>query len=309
LGSLVQRTERQCTTAELAQIEYAYVDSNGNVSAVTKDANGTFVDANGNALTGVTEDDPNMIMYIMDNKFNDSDLDVCTVTKDANGDYIREEYNLTNTDDEYLSTLSESQLAQLMEEEEEYLALCQQKYGTDDYLVRYIKNTSTGEYNPYFYKKSDLTGANYDSNGNSLSNINCYTIGSETKSEEVKSLKGCQIEKDSSGRYINVTIPIYNSDGTIDTSSSGTTYALTTSTATDQDAYEDAMNQYEYEKYEYDQSIQEINAKIEIIQAEDKNLELRLKQLDTEQKAISTEIDAVSQVIQKNTESSFKTFG
>ena len=65
----------------------------------------------------------------------------------------------------------------------------------------------------------------------------------------------------------------------------------------------------EYDKYEYDQSIQEINAKIEIIQAQDKNLELRLKQLDTEQDAIQTEMDAVQKVIEKNTESTFKTFG
>lgn len=69
------------------------------------------------------------------------------------------------------------------------------------------------------------------------------------------------------------------------------------------------MNQYEHEKYLYDQAVQDINAKIEITQSQDKNLELRLKQLDTEQEAISTEIDAVQKVIQKNTESTFKTFG
>ena len=85
--------------------------------------------------------------------------------------------------------------------------------------------------------------------------------------------------------------------------------ASSTSTITDQAAYEDAMNQYEFDKAKYDQAIQEINSKIEIVQAEDKNLELRLKQLDTEQDAISTEMDAVQKVIEKNTESSFKTFG
>ena len=68
-------------------------------------------------------------------------------------------------------------------------------------------------------------------------------------------------------------------------------------------------HEYEYDKYQYDQSIQEINAKIEIVQAEDRNLELRLKQLDTEQAAIQTEMDAVQKVIEKNTESTFKTFG
>ena len=78
---------------------------------------------------------------------------------------------------------------------------------------------------------------------------------------------------------------------------------------TDNAAYDDAMNQYEYDKALYDQSIEEINAKIAIIQAEDKNLELRLKQLDTEHDAISNELDAVQKVIEKNVESSFKTFG
>ncbi len=216
--------------------------------------------------------------------------------------------NGADVTDDYLKTLSADQLTDLMKEEDEYINLLQNKYGQGEYMVRYIKNTTTGEYEPYFYKKSDLTGAIYDDNGNSQSNINCYKIGSEKKSDEVKALPGCQIEKDSSGRYINLTIPAYNSNGTPDPNGA-ITYALTTETATDQAAYEDAMNQYEFEKYEYDQAVQEINAKIEIVQSQDKNLELRLKQLDTEQKAISTEIDAVSQVIQKNTESSFKTFG
>lgn len=210
--------------------------------------------------------------------------------------------------DEYLESLSAPQIEQLKKEEDEYIKLLKSKYGDDDYLVRYVKNTTTGEYGPYFYKKSDLTGANYDGNGNSQSNINCYKIGSETKSEEVKASVGCQIEKDSSGRYINITIPQYDENGD-PIKGSGITYALTTSTATDQKAYEDAMNQYEYEKYEYDQAIDEINAKIQIVQAQDKNLELRLKQLDTEQDAISTEMDAVQKVIEKNTEGTFKTFG
>lgn len=213
-----------------------------------------------------------------------------------------------NSDDEYLKTLSADQVAQLQKEEDEYIELLNQKYGASDYLVRYVKDTTTGEYNPYFYKLTDLQNANYDDNGNSQSNINCYTIGSETKTEEVKASQGCKIEKDSSGRYINITIPQYEDDGT-PIADTGVTYSLTTSTTTDQGAYEDAMNQYEFEKYEYDQAIQDINSKIEIIQSQDKNLELRLKQLDTEQDAISTEMDAVQKVIEKNTESTFKTFG
>lgn len=220
-----------------------------------------------------------------------------------------EEYSNYKGSDAYLKTLSQEQLNQLMKEEQQYITLLQNKYGQGEYMVRYVQNTTTGEWSPYFYKKSDLENAIVDDNGNSQSNINCYKIGSETKTEEVKAVKGCEIEKDSSGRYINITIPSEYDENGNPVQQSKVTYALTTETATDQAAYEDAMNQYEYEKYEYDQAIQEINAKIEIVQAEDKDLELRLKQLDTEQRAISTEIEAVSQVIQKNTESSFKTFG
>lgn len=293
------------TQDEIDQLEYAYIDPDTKeVIDVNKNNNGTFTDDNGNEYNQA-----DLHMYLFDESAPEDYA--ITLVELQNVEYYKES-GFAVEDDPYLSTLSDDQIEKLMAEEEEYLALLQQKYGEGDYLVRYVLNTTSGEYNPYFYKLSDLMppGAIYDNEtGNSQSNINCYKIGSETKSEEVKALPGCEIEKDSSGRYINITIPAYNADGTIDATGNKITYALSTSTATDQAAYEDAMNQYEYEKYQYDQAIQEINSKIEIIQAEDKNLELRLKQLDTEQKAISTEIDAVAQVIQKNTESSFKTFG
>ena len=150
--------------------------------------------------------------------------------------------------DEYLKTLSEDQLDALLKEEQEHIRLLQTKYGDGDYMVRYVKNSTTEEWNPYFYKLSDLQTAIYDENGNSQSNINCYKIGSETKSEEVKAVPDCKIEKDSSGRYINLTMPQHDLEGN-KVEGTEITYALTTSTVTDQDKYEDAMNQYEYEKY------------------------------------------------------------
>ena len=68
------------------------------------------------------------------------------------------------------------------------------------------------------------------------------------------------------------------------------------------------MKVYEYQKMIYERAIQDINARTEIIQQQDRTLELRLKQLDTEQEALKTEMDAVKEVIQKNVESTFKTF-
>lgn len=207
--------------------------------------------------------------------------------------------------DEYLSTLSSKQIENLIKEEQEYVNMLTDKYGESEkgWLVRYVKNTSSGDWVPYFVNSDILESNNtvYDDNtGSSQSAINTYKLGSAKETEEIKGVKA-RLESDTTGRIISITLHPEEVDQV--------TYAVETTTITDQQKYDDAMNQYEYDKHQYDQSIQEVNAKIEIIQAQDKNLELRLKQLDTEQEAIQTEMEAVQKVIEKNTESTFKTFG
>ena len=64
-----------------------------------------------------------------------------------------------------------------------------------------------------------------------------------------------------------------------------------------------------YDQANYEKLTNDINAQTEALQQEDRTLELQLKQLDTEHNAIQTEIDAVQKVVQKNVETSFKTFG
>lgn len=216
------------------------------------------------------------------------------------------------TKDPYLGTLNDEQRTALMEEEKQYIEKLNTKYnnGQDaDWYVRYQKNNSTGIWSPVFYKKTTVdeydktnnpTGSIYSDKGSSQSSIPAYTVGASQQTEEIKGVEA-RMEQDTTGRYISITL--------FPDSEDAVTYTLNANTLTDQDKYDDAMNQYEYNKHLYDQSVQEINAKIEIIQEEDKNLELRLKQLDTEQNAIQTEMDAVSKVIEKNTESTFKTFG
>ena len=105
------------------------------------------------------------------------------------------------------------------------------------------------------------------------------------------------IEYDSSGRATSLQLE-----------GSSVIYDLTTSSVTDDAAYNDAMNKYNYEKQVYEKNVQDINAKTEQIQTEDRTLELRLKALDTEQNALQTEMDAVHKIISKNIESTFKTF-
>ena len=116
----------------------------------------------------------------------------------------------------------------------------------------------------------------------------------QTQSDTVKAL----LETDGNGRFTSVRFE----DDSV-------TYSLNVETITDDAAYKDAMNQYNYENAQYDKMVQDINAKTSLIQQEDQQLELRLKQLDTEQNALSTEIDAVSKVVKDNIEKSFKTFG
>ena len=124
------------------------------------------------------------------------------------------------------------------------------------------------------------------------------TYGTQDMEVEVKETKRALIEKDKSGRFTSIKL---EDDSNV--------YDLKAVTETDEVAYEDAVNESNYQKALYDKKVQEINAKTSIIQIQDQALELRLKQLDTEQSALNTEIDAVAKVVKDNIEKSFKTFG
>lgn len=202
----------------------------------------------------------------------------------------------------YEASLTDDQLEALYKNEAYLLKMVQEKTGDDGaFFIRYVKNTTTGSYEPYLYAYSELKQTQ-KYNNKQLGSIPCYSLGSATQTKEVLHQEAT-IEKDASGRYVAITINLGTEADPI-----VRTYNLTTNTTTDEDAYNDAMNQYRYKQHEYDHKVQEINSKLEIIQQQDKQLELKLKQLDTEENAISTEMDAVKKVISKNVESSFKTF-
>ena len=119
-------------------------------------------------------------------------------------------------------------------------------------------------------------------------------LNSKTKIEETNR---ALLETDENGRFKSVK---FDDDSII--------YTLNTETVTNEAAYQDAMNEYNYKVQQYEKAIADINARTSIIQEQDRTLELRLKQLDTEQKALSTEMDAVKKVISDNVEKTFKTF-
>lgn len=112
------------------------------------------------------------------------------------------------------------------------------------------------------------------------------------------------LTQESSGRLSTIQVVECEDD----TDLVGNTYSITTGTSDDQQAYEDAMNEYYYQKALYENEVEKINLETEKIQAEDRSLELKLNQLDTEQNAIATEMDSISKVIEDTIESVFKTF-
>lgn len=125
--------------------------------------------------------------------------------------------------------------------------------------------------------------------------LHLYYGATQITNKEVS--KYAVIDYDSSGRAKSIQLE-----------GSTIVYDMNTNTQTDDNAYNDAMNKYYYDKQVYEKRVQDINAKTEQIQTEDRTLEIRLKQLDTEQNALQTEMEAVHKVIQKNIESTFKTF-
>lgn len=114
---------------------------------------------------------------------------------------------------------------------------------------------------------------------------------------------------DHTGKFINTSLNT-NDSGRITsfTDANQVDHPMSVTSNNDEKAYNDAMNEYSYQKGQYEQQMNDINAKISVIQSEDKKLELKLRDLDTQQQAISTEIDSVKKVIDKNIESSFKIF-
>lgn len=157
-----------------------------------------------------------------------------------------------------------------------------------------------------FYSFKSSAGTTYVTAENALAsqtaatasedaNVGTYFINEAAKVTKTGEIQKASITWSDSGRISSIA------------DKDGNEYKLSTTTVTDDAAYEDAMNQYTYDKEIYEQEINNINAKLDIVQQQDKTLELQLTQLDTEQKAVQTEEEAVTKVLEKNAEA-FKTF-
>lgn len=156
--------------------------------------------------------------------------------------------------------------------------------GTTYYTTRKDLDTSLG---------TSIVDNNIDVQQEKLRYYNGVYV--DTKVEDTKK---ALLETDGNGRFKSIKLEDDNVQ-----------YTLNVESKTDEDAYNDAMNRYYYEKEVYEKNVSDINAKTEIIQAQDRTLELRLEQLNTEQSALQNEMEAVKKVVDKHVELGFKTFG
>ncbi|MBR1907320.1 hypothetical protein IJ818_00090 [bacterium] len=162
---------------------------------------------------------------------------------------------------------------------------------TDIYYVN-VGTDSAPKYQYYNSKDFPTTVGNTE--------VVTYYTASDIETYKQDRYTPCTINRDVQNRVQSFT---YTPTG-----GTSTTFAVTTNTITDEDAYNDAMNEYTYKSYLYEQAMANINAKTSVIQIQDRELELKLKQLDTEHNAIQTETDSVQSVCKKNVEDSFKVF-
>ena len=316
--------DKELTEDETKNLEYFYIDPEyDEIAPLTKNADNTYsyTAANGEVIT-INENDEHFTMALVDPNNENVNEGISIVKRNKDGKLVKTvtttgyEYSIGNDklrlagvepSDEYIETdnylkgLTPEQIDDLKEQEAYYLTLLNEKNGTENenYYVRYIKDVATGAYVPYFYKASEL-GNEKEYNNDLAPSVDCYTIGSATKTKEILNQRG-SIETDSTGRYIGITLYDENGENPIE-------HTLTVNTTYDQAAYDDALNKYNYEQFQYDQKVQSINSKIEIIQQQDKSLELELKHLETEHSAVDAEIESVKKVISKNVDGSFKTF-
>ena len=292
ITSMIARSDGNYSISYMKQWQDDYAVVPAASSLVAEDTNGNFI-------IGAT-------------KLRKIEADYAT--GDPTDDYVAA-FMANNADDEYIKTLDADAVKALLKEEAYYAQLLNLNSNSSakgpDWYVRYVKDQTTGAYKPYFYSASECGDEHNQYGTENFYNVSCFTLGSATQTEQVLNREGT-VEKDTSGRYVSIVLYMKDSSGNIITDEQGhpktEVYPLTTHTITDEDAYNDAMNQYAFEQAQYDKKIQDINAQLEIVQQQDKKLELNLKQLDTEENAINTEMEAVKKVIQKNVESSFKTF-
>ncbi|MCI5824632.1 MAG: hypothetical protein MRZ90_06800 [Candidatus Gastranaerophilales bacterium] len=266
----------------------------------------------------IQDDEGNNIQYYL---VSDTELTRATITEKENGlDY---NYPIFFKDKNNVLNKIENQKLKAIETEQENsnLSFVIDESTGETIDLEYVEQADVpetmeqGTNNKFVYRYSQGN----DEKGNpiykyivydeklSSKNINTGTLGSilDIQKWEFKDSYVEETEKKSQNANIKMSAKgqiekIYFEDGT--------DYKLSIEEDLDNDAYDKAMVKYNYQKDLYDKELNDLNARIKIIQSQDQTLEVRLKNIDTEHKALDTEMESVKKVLEKNIESSFKTF-
>ena len=323
----IETTEEQYVpdtskTASFSSVSYdetdGFTDGDGNTLSFTEVTDATtianYIQANGEledgqAVYSYTDADGN-VMYCA---FNPTEL--VSEAKDLTFNGLKteevvtgESYKLGNSevkvclpDDSNTSLVDQTAIGQIIYDFSDAGGITQEMFENGE-IYRYEKNgnvyyTTKAELDDCWEKsKHEETEYAISSNMDFQPSLTHYYA---TNMDEVITSTDYAVMDDASGsgRYANIKLK-----------NMSTKFDLKAEETTNQTAYNDAMNQYNYDLTKYEKQMSDINAKTSLIQEQDRTLELRLKQLETEQKALVTEMDAVKGVLQKNVESTFGTF-
>lgn len=294
-------TENTVSRSDISQDD----DGNYTINGYTVNSYDSTDEEQSAALASLSEEyadlaniDEENLGYYIDDDGTYHFLDTSTLS----GDDDITDYSLASNVPTYVGNYELSLYDSTDEEQQAALAQIREEFpdsniasASDDEIYTWEENGVT-----YFACLADLYATATSGTDSSLPTENQSKLlyyNAEYLETKISTTEKAFVDFDDSGRA-----------ETIRYEDSSATFTLTTETITDDDAYEDAMNQYYYEYNLYEKAIEDINAKTEKIQQQDKTLELRLRQLDTEQEALQTEMEAVAKVIEKNIESTFKTF-
>lgn len=228
-----------------------------------------------------------------------------TAQEDETGSFSYLNYSINGKTYTYESNSPEtSTITKITENYEKYPGL--------ETIIRQVSGFNEGPYymyvengRAYYTTEADLKSTAFSESEGKKVYSGDYTFEYQGKQATPKTVTAIgSLTQEKSGRLSAIEIMQCPDDGDL----VGNTYSITTGTEDDQAKYDDAMNQYYYEKELYEKEVERINIKTREIQQEDRSLELQLNQLDTEQRAISTEMDSVKEVLKSTIDSVFKTF-
>lgn len=285
----------------------------------------TFKNVNGEkySITGITNVDANnkdeVLVKIKYNEltnnaahYNIGSVDSCSLKKDGKIDTTASSGTLTTT---YNSVETKYQLTKCVSEGTDGKKLPAEITKATEgnsqyadgawYFVQQLDSDENASSAGVYIHSSELE-TKKDDKGNTISyNPQYYTV--ETNSTPATKEIRATMKQNGNQRYTSFNIN--DADAKTIGLAEGGDINLSYEYGTDEDAYEEAMADYEYKKALYDQEVDTLNNKTEVIQNQDKRLELKLKQLDTERSALDTEMEAVKGYLKKNVEGTFNTFG